>query len=205
MRLNAEHEMSHPLHVKPLSTACRCNDGASLIEFAVVAPVIFLLMIGILELGLIFFTSSVLEGATNIGSRIGRTGYSAGGDRLTYIRDEITRLSGGFLDPARLQIEPLSYHGFENVGQPEPCNIGVCTPETPIGDPSNPNFEDVNGNGIWDADQGKAGVGGAGEIVLYKVYYPWQVFTPLIGNLIAENGEVRIEAVATVRNERFPP
>jgi hypothetical protein len=46
---------------------------------------------------------------------------------------------------------------------------GVCN----AGEP----FEDANANGSWDADQGKAGSGGARDAVLYEVQvtYPGSV------------------------------
>jgi hypothetical protein len=177
------------------------RSGAAIIEFAIVAPVLFLFLIGILETGLIFFTSSVLEGATNIGARIGKTGFSAGMTREAYIRSEVQRLSGGFLDPANLTITMLAYDSFTHIGQPEPC---ILPPQPPCPGTAGVNFIDTNHNGQWDEDQGRTDAGQHGEIVLYRVNYPWALFTPLMSAIMGDpTGHINITSIATVRNERF--
>lgn len=177
------------------------RKGVAIIEFAVVAPVLFLLLIGFIELGLILFTTAVLEGATTVGSRIGKTGFTSGGvSRETYIRDRINFLSGGFLNPALLNIDILSYNNFNNIGQPEPC---ISPPTAPCPGTPGVNFVDINGNGVFDLDQGAATAGGAGSVVLYRVTYPWALFTPLMSNLLGTGGIYNITAVAAVRNEQF--
>ena len=172
--------------------ALGCNNGTAIIEFAVIAPLLFLLLIGFIEVGMIFFTQSVLEAATNIGSRAGKTGYTeAGIDREQYIRARIQKLSGGFLDDGLLEIKILSYNDFKSIGQPEPC-------DPPSPPPCKRGFKDINGNGEWDTDQGAETVGTDGKIVVYKVTYPWQVFTPLLSEVLTRDG-------STVRNEEFTP
>ncbi|MGE0754535.1 MAG: TadE/TadG family type IV pilus assembly protein [Alphaproteobacteria bacterium] len=179
-----------------------CNKGSTIIEFAIVAPVFFLLFMGILEFSLILFTYSVLEGAAARASRVGLTGYegpaSAGG-RIAYIRSEIMRLSGGYLDPGRLTVEILSYQTFAAIGQPEPCIPSTQPPPCP--GQAGVGYIDVNGNNQWDADQGKAGAGDGNEIVHYRLHYPWAVLTPVMSNIIG--GTYDVTALATVRNEGF--
>lgn len=179
----------------------RCTRGATIVEFAIVAPVLFLLIMGILEFGLIFFTTTVLEGATNVGARIGKTGYTAAGSREDYIRSEIVRLSGGYLDPDLIDIRILSYDAFDNVSQPEPCLTDKCRDSD--GAPG-VDYVDVNGNSSWDSDMGVAGAGAAGAVVLYRVTYPWKLVTPLFSTMIGDHrGNFDITAIATVRNEPF--
>jgi len=183
------------------------TEGATILEFAIVAPALFLLLVGFIEVGMILFVNTALEGATNIGARIGQTGDSQGNgqgngvSRDTYIRNQIYNYSGGFLDPASLTITMLTYNDFSDIGQPEPC-ISPAAPPCP-GTPG-VNFIDINGNGIWDADMGQAGAGGSGSVVLYRVSYPWHLFTPLLRNIMGDsNGIYTITAVAPVRNEPF--
>lgn len=52
----------------------RNNEGVALIEFALVAPVVFLLVFGIIEFSLVMFASSVVEGATANAARLSKTG-----------------------------------------------------------------------------------------------------------------------------------
>lgn len=179
----------------------RDSLGAAIIEFAVVAPLVFLMLMGLIEMGLILFASSALEGATNIGARIGKTGYTVGGaSREDYIRQEVARLTSGILDPSKIEFSILSYGSFSSVGQPEPC-INPANPPCP--GISGVNFVDINGNGQWDQDQGSAQAGGAGSVVLYRARYPWRLFTPLIAGVMGQNGVYTITATAAVRNEKF--
>lgn len=182
---------------KTISTS---QHGNVALEFAMLAPVLFLLMMAIIEFGLILVVNIALEGATNIGSRLGKTGYTENNlTREAYIRQEITRFSGGFIKPANLVIEVLSYSDFDKIGQPEPC----ITPSPCSGQPG-VNFTDVNGNGRWDQDMGAASAGGGGQVALYRVRYPWRVATPGLATVLgAQNGIYTITSVATVRNEPF--
>lgn len=54
----------------------RQDSGATAIEFAIVAPVLFLLLFGIIEFSLMMFVSSVVEGATATISRQSKTGVN---------------------------------------------------------------------------------------------------------------------------------
>lgn len=177
------------------------RQGATIIEFAIVAPMLFLLLAGIIEIGLILFTFAAMEGATNIGARTGKTGFSQGsGSRESFIRNEIQRLTGGFLDSGSISISILSYSSFSNVGKPEPC---IQPPQAPCPGTSGVNYVDINGNGQWDEDQGRSTAGGSGSIVLYRVRYPWTLFTPVMSSLIGSGGTYNITATAAVRNEQF--
>jgi hypothetical protein len=162
---------------------------------------LFLLIFAFIELGMIFFTYSVIEGATSIGSRTGKTGYPSynrGISRVDYIRNRIQALSLGTINNSRLVITMLAYRDFSNIGQPEPCIPVTDPPPCPNG------YNDINENGVWDADQGRADAGGSGEVVVYKVVYKWPILTPIMRQLLGDAGGVFfIESVATVRNEQF--
>lgn len=194
--------MKHPqLSFIPRLPFIKDRSGATIIEFAIVAPMLFLLLAGIIEIGLILFTFAAMEGATNIGSRTGKTGFSQGSaSRESFIRNEIQRLTGGFLDPSKLSISVLSYSSYSNIGKPEPCLQPL---EPPCPGTSGVNYVDINGNGQWDADQGRSTAGGSGSIVLYRVHYPWTMFTPIMASLIGTGGQYDITATAAVRNEQF--
>lgn len=175
------------------------DSGTVILEFALIAPVFFLIFMAIIEMGLVFFTQSVLEGALAHGARIGMTGFSGVLSREQYILREIDRYTGGYLDDSQMTITMFSYSSFVNIGIPEPC----ITPSPCPGD-AGINFVDVNGNGVWDDDQGRAGPGNPNDIVLYRVNYNWRMFTPLISNIFGDSaGVYKITAASTVKNEAF--
>lgn len=61
-------------------------------------------------------------------------------------------------------------------------------------------FSDVNGNGAWDADMGRAGLGGPGDIVVYEVSYETTGLTSFMRPIL---GAVTHVATVAVRNEPF--
>jgi len=178
----------------------RQEDGATALEFAVVSPALFLLVIGVMEAALIMTAQLVMEAATFSASRVGKTGYlEANQTQEETIRAEIGRLGSLLLDTSRIEVSSTSYEDFSNVGQPEPFIDANNNGSRDDGE----NYTDVNGNGEFDLDQGSAGYGAGREIVVYTMDYDWRLFTPLISSFFGSDGEVRLSARTVVKNEPF--
>jgi len=60
------------------------DRGSPAIEFAMIAPFLLMLMLGILDLGLTLFTQVVLDGAARDAARQIRTGQIAGGGQAAF-------------------------------------------------------------------------------------------------------------------------
>src|SRR6478672_660232 len=133
--------------------------GAVAIEFALLAIPLFLLLFGILETGLIFFGGSMLERATADAARLVRTGQAQAANMTAtqyhdYICDEISALlSCG----ANLQVDVEAFSSFNNVVISDPIQGGVL-------DPNLNRFD----------------VGVAGNIVLVRTFYTWDILTPIL-------------------------
>lgn len=61
------------------SSRARSANGQTMVEFAMVAPLFFLLIFGIIEYGRLFFTQMELEEAVQEAGRYASTGNSEGG------------------------------------------------------------------------------------------------------------------------------
>ncbi len=181
-------------------TGSLCEEGgASAVEFALVLPVLLLLVLGIVEYGLYLFAGSVLQDALGEAARFGITGRALPGlDRAAAIRAVFERRLVRPLDPEEVVFETLVYPDFDSIGRPEPFEDrngnGVHDPGEP--------FRDVNGNGRWDPDMGTPGAGGPDSVVLYRARHPWRPVTPLFRGLFGE--ELSLIATVAVRNEPFP-
>lgn len=177
----------------------RCDSGITSIEFAIVSPVMFLLMMGIIEFSLITFTTTVMESAANTTARFGKTGYvAAGSSRQQQIIANINDRTAGLLDPNRIVISTTVYSSVDRVGDPETC-INPVSPPCP--GTAGVNYVDINGNGQWDADMGVAGLGSANDIVVYKVTYPWPIATPMISAIIGSPYNISVRTI--VKNEPY--
>lgn len=177
-----------------------CRRGGAALEFAFVAPLVILTVAGIIEIGMMLFVDSLLEGGVRSASRFGITGYTpAGVSREDQIRQIILTNSVGLVQPADLTITTLSYPDFASVGKPEPYVDANGNGQFDVGE----SYTDVNGNGQWDTDMGAAGAGGSGEVVLYKAQVDWRLWTHLLDNIIGDSGAIKLGASVVVRNEPY--
>jgi hypothetical protein len=179
-----------------------CSRGGALVEFAFAAPALLIVIAGIIDLAMVMFVGSLIEGGVRDASRFGITGHLPGGvTREQHILDLIEHNTIGLVDVSSADISYKVYPSFGDVGQPEPY-----TDDNPANGAYDPgeSFVDINGNGQWDADMGAAGLGGPGEIVLYTVKVDWSLLTPLMAPLMGENGVMKLAASVAVRNEPYP-
>ena len=172
--------------------------GTAMMEFAFIAP-IFLAMIGaIMEFSGIMFVQNLLEGSAREASRYGITGFTEPGvSRDDQILDIVRKNTLGIIDMDQLQMETLVYPNFADIGQPEPF---TDTNGNGIYDAGEP-FTDVNGNGSWDADMGAAGLGGPGDVVLYRMSYDWHIIIPIFRPFFGDT--ITLRANIAVRNEPY--
>ncbi len=178
------------------------NEGTSLLEFGFVAPILILAVLGIMELGMILFVTSMLEGSVRTAARFGITGYAPSSvSREAQIREILEDNTAGLIDMDQVSFTQFVYENFSDIGQPEPY-----VDDNPANGSydSGESYQDVNGNGEWDSDMGVAGVGGPGAVVIYRVNYDWPLLTPYLADILGENGKIPLSASIVVRNEPFP-
>ena len=165
-----------------------------------IAPILFILTLGTIELGICFAADILLRNATYTAARVGRTGYVAENTtRDDMVRNLIANQSGVLMDASKLNISSKVYGGFGQIHQPEPFNDVNNNGRRDNGE----SYTDVNGNGQYDTDRGANGLGGSSQIVIYTVTYPWTFFTPLIGKLFSSSGTIDLSATAVIQNEPY--
>jgi hypothetical protein len=195
--------------IGPVRRACRnpwrrlvgASEGSTAVDFAIIAPVFFLFVVGILEFSMLMLGETLLQSAVTDASRFGLTGRTlVGQTREQVIADLVASRTYGLIDSERLEFDTLVYPSFDSVGRPE-----TFTDQNGNGtwEASEP-FVDINGNGQWDDDMGAAGLGGPDDVVLYRVRYDWQMLTPMFRLMFPPTGVIPMEASLAVRNEPFP-
>jgi len=180
----------------------RERGGVAAVEFAIMAPVLILTITGIMEVSMMLAVSSLIEGGLRDAARYGITGYvPSGSTREQEIKKIIGEATIGLVDMSKAEITTLVYPSFGDIGQPEPWDDQNSNGVYDLGEP----FTDINSNGQWDPDMGAAGLGGPGEIVLYKIKYDLALMTPLLSTIMGgSDGKVTIKASIAVRNEPYP-
>jgi Flp pilus assembly pilin Flp len=180
----------------------RDRRGVSAVEFAIMGPVLILIVTGIMEVSMVLAVSSLIEGGLRDAARFGITGYvPPGSTREAQIKAIIGSATVGLVDMSKAEIQTLVYPSFGDIGQPEPWDDQNSNGVYDVGEP----YTDINSNGQWDPDMGAAGLGGPGEIVLYKIKYDLGLMTPLLTPIMGgADGKVSLRASIAVRNEPYP-
>ncbi|MEQ8194878.1 MAG: pilus assembly protein, partial [Rhodospirillales bacterium] len=97
-----------------LKRLCRDTRGTPAIEFAFAAPVMFLMLIATLEIGMVLFVTTLMEGALRDASRYGITGAAGAGgvSRTEQIIAIVGNRTIGLVDLNEANIELLVYPDF---------------------------------------------------------------------------------------------
>ncbi|HVZ15035.1 MAG TPA: TadE/TadG family type IV pilus assembly protein [Bauldia sp.] len=164
----------------------RDQNGATTVEFALIAVPFFALLFAILETGMAFFAANVLETAVTNAARLIRTGQAqeAGLDGATFKDKICDQLVLMFNCSSGLYVDVETFTDF-----------GSITLAPPV---------DENGDLKKDGYVYHAGHGS--DIVVVRAFYQWPVFVPQLGNNLADlgNGMHLLAAAAAFRNEPFP-
>ena len=175
----------------------REQRGSAAVQFALILPLLLLLIIGSFEYAIVMFVSGTIESAVLAASRFGATGAEeGGGSRLDRIRAMISEKTLGLVNGSNAKIDTYVFPDFGSIVAPEPF-----TDKDGDGtwDPGEP-FVDLNGNATRDAGGGTPGAGADCQIVLYVVTYQTRSITGLLRAIM---GTVTHHASVAVRNEPF--
>lgn len=173
----------------------RDQRGVTILEFAMVAPVMLLLLLGLFDLGYRAYAASVLQGALHDAARMA----TVGGYSMAQIDARVkTRLSN-FATRSTVTTAAASYYEFSGVSQPEKI-VGDTVPLNSY----NPGdcFEDVNGNNAYDTDRGRSGTGNADDIVRYSVTITFPRVFPL-GTFMGWPNTQTLSANTVLRNQPY--
>jgi len=173
----------------------RERHGSTIVEFAIIAPVMMLLMMGLGDLLFQIYTQSVLTGAVQKAARdSGIEGGSANSSTIDGIVQTTTRQ---VVHNATFVAARRNYDSFSKVA-PEPFtdtngdgvrNTGEC-------------FTDVNANGTWDSDPGKSGQGGASAVTLYTMTMTYPRLFP-VARLFGWSSSQTISATTLLKNQPY--
>jgi len=174
------------------------NDahGVTAIEFALVAPVLLIGMMGVFDLGYNMYTSAVLNGAIQKAAR-DSTIEGATSQEAT-LDAKVSSMVKTIAPGATTTFDRTSYTSFTDVGQAEDYddvnNSGTCDDGEP--------YEDANGNGSWDQDRGSTGFGSARDAVMYEVTVNYPRAFP-IANLIGQSNDMTLVVKTVLRNQPY--
>ncbi|GMN03041.1 TadE/TadG family type IV pilus assembly protein [Erythrobacter sp. MTPC3] len=180
----------------PFGKLARKEDGVTIVEFALVAPVLLLMLVGLLDFGLQMYARAIVDGAMQDAGR--DSSLEPGGPTAAQMDAQVTARINDLLPSANVTFTRRNYEDYGDVGAAEEFTDsngdGICNDNEP--------FEDMNGNGIWDGDQGRDGRGGASDAVVYESQTSYGRLFP-IDAFINVSPNVVIESTTILRNQPY--
>jgi len=190
-----------PVRRKPIGMLRRDERGATLIEFAFVAPVFCLLLVGAIDVGHTLYMRAVLQGVVQKAARDSGLEDGSAIATQTSIDDKIRASVLDLHKNASVAISRRFYRTFEKAAAAQAetftdTNVnGTCD----AGEP----YEDANNNNTWDADGGDAGQGGAKDSVVYTADVTYPRIIPLHNFIPAFSDTVEVAATTVLTNQPY--
>jgi Flp pilus assembly protein TadG len=171
--------------------------GSAAIEFAMIAPVFFLFMFGIIETGVIYFAQSTLTNAVEDAARMVRTGQLKGTLTADQMKEAVCTDFASSQDGSKLglmswqtcldtlQVDMRVFDGFSGASYPSVIKSDGAL--------------DVNNMTVQATD--------ACKVVLFRAYYPWHILTPFLAPLMSNmpsGTDVLLGAAQAFRTEPYP-
>lgn len=160
----------------------RNDRGATAVEYALVAPIFLLLLVGQFELAYMMFTSVVVDGATNAAARLVRTGQvQTAADPVSTFQTQLCNNLFSIISCGSLSFDVRTASTFAGI------TFGLTFNED--GTPTSTEFS----------------TGTEGDIVVVTVTYQWTFYTPLVYVLFGDNqgSTKRVYSTAVFRNEPY--
>lgn len=162
----------------------RDEKGVTVIEFALLAPIFFTIVLAIMETSVMFLASQIFESAVHDTSRLIRTGQAQEqGYTLDKFRTRICDRSYGLFDCSKIKVRVRIIADFQSTALVSPID------------------ED---DAEWTlVEQFNAGVGKS--IVVAEAYYKWDAILDMWGFNLANSadGTVLMGSARVWRNEPF--
>ncbi len=161
------------------------RDGATAIEFALIALPFFALMLAILETALVFFAGQTMETAVAQAGRLIRTGQVQSANlSASQFKDRICGfMSNLFSCSEKLRVDVRTYQTYGDIAAVDPL--------------------DEEGNLI---NTFQYTPGGGGDLVVVRAFYEWPIYANILGGrgmANMGNNSRLLGAVAAFRNEPF--
>lgn len=175
----------------------RDDKGVTAVEFAIVAPVLITMIMGIFDMAHSQYTSALMNGAMQKAGRdlTLQSGFSSQSAIDTLVENQVRKVIPA---SATIELVKLSHNEFEDIGEAEEFtdenSDGICNNDEP--------FIDYNNNGQWDANRGETGIGGAKDAVLYTINVSYDRLFPMAG-LAGLPKKVELSASTVLRNQPY--
>ncbi|CAN5508896.1 hypothetical protein BH09PSE4_BH09PSE4_07760 [soil metagenome] len=178
----------------------RDRRGSTVIEFAIVAPVMCLLLVGAFDTAHTLYARATLQGIVQKTARDATLEDSTDTAAQTTLDDKVKAQVRALANNATIVITRRYYRTFSAAAAAQAeaftdtNHNGTCNGGEP--------YVDANNNGVWDADGGDAGQGGAKDRTLYTVVVTYPRFFPL-WKFIGGSNITKLTSTTVLENQPY--
>lgn len=178
----------------------RDEAGVTVVEFALVAPVLGLVLLATFDFGHTLYTRAVLQGIVQKTGRDAALESASETGALAALDEKVRKQAKALANNAEITITRRHYRTFSDAAaaRAEPW---TDTNSNLVCDGSEP-FEDINHNNVWDRDGANEGQGGAKDATLYTVTMTYPRVFPLY-NMISGTRTTKLTAATILRNQPY--
>jgi Flp pilus assembly protein TadG len=173
----------------------RDEKAATIVEFALILPVLCMLLLGTLDLGYRSYVNSVVQGTLHDAARMATVGGVTTAQIQTFVQNRLQAFSRN----ATITTTTRSYSDYSGVKVAET----ITNDTAPFG-VYNPGdcFQDANGNGVYDTDRGRGGTGNSEDVVYFEVSMTYPQIVP-VGRLFGWGSTVTTTQNTVLRNQPY--
>lgn len=173
--------------------------GAAAVEFAVVAPVMALLLLGGFEVAHTLYTRSILQGVVQKTARDSTLESGTTAQAAKALDDRVIAQASALANNATVKITRRYYRTFSAAAAAK-AEAWTDTNTNGICDAGEP-FQDENQNNTWDPDGANAGQGGAKDTVVYTATMEYPRMFPIA--MIGGGSTTKLSASTVLRNQPY--
>ncbi|WP_305096189.1 TadE/TadG family type IV pilus assembly protein [Croceibacterium aestuarii] len=181
------------------------RSGAAIIEFALVALPLSMLIMGGLDLGHQSYIRATMQGALNDAARraaVQDPAFTASGATTeARVRNTIKETLDPITPNATIDITMRSYFDFTGIGSPEKLMTDV-NGNGQYDETQGDCFSDLDEDGEFDENAGKSGIGGANDVVFYTARITMPRLFPVAG-LLGFPSNYDMSVSTAIRNQPY--
>lgn len=187
-------------HLQPFAGLRLDRRGSTIVEFAIIAPVMGLLLLGAFDTAHSLYMRSVLQGIVQKVARDSALESGTVADQQTALDNKVRASVSAIANNATITFTRRFYRTFSDAAAAAPeaytdtNHNGTCDQGEP--------YQDENNNNAWDRDGGDAGQGTAKDRTVYTVSVSYPRFFPLY-KIIGGSNTTRISAATVLENQPY--
>ena len=179
--------------------------GVTVVEFAIIAVPLCMLLMGGFDLGHQAYIRAVMQGALADAARrasvqdpqFAATGSTTEEQVTNSIKDQLHAITPG----ATITVTESNFYDFSGIGNPEKLMTDV-NGNGQYDETDGDCFSDLNENGKYDSDTGRTGIGGANDVVFYKADIEMPRLLP-VAQLLGFSPNYKMNVATAVRNQPY--